>query len=141
MGIFYMGTNGLNGSMGLAYAKYDFAVDGGTVGTKTPVASFNSTIPANAVLVGGAVNVTTAITSGGSATVAIGCSGTGGSTTTLLGATAKASLGLNVVLLTVTTFAVPKKITGAGGITFTIGTAALTAGVIEVWVLYFLASA
>jgi len=141
MGIFYMGTNGLNGSMGIAWAKYSFAVDGGLVSTITPGASFNTTIPANAVLVGGAVNVTTAVTSAGLATVAIGCSGTGGSTTTLLAATAKASLGLNVVLLTVTSFAVPKKITGAGQITFTIGTAALTAGVIELWVLYFLASA
>ena len=141
MGIFYFGANGLNGSMGLAYAKYDFAVDGGSVGTKTPGALFNTTIPANAILVGGAVNVTTAITSGGLATVAIGYAGTGGSTTTLLGATAKASLGLNVVLTTATTFAAPKKITGSGSITFTIGTANLTAGVIEVWVLYFLASA
>jgi len=141
MGIFYFGTNGLNGSMGIAWAKYSFAVDGGVVSTITPGALFNTTIPANAVLVGGAVNVTTAVTSAGSATVAIGCSGAGGSTTTLLGATAKTALGLNIVLPTITTSAVPKKITGAGQITFTIGTAALTAGVIEVWVLYFLASA
>lgn len=134
-------TLNLAGSYGIAWAKYSFATDGGLVSTITPGASFNTTIPANAILVGGTVNVTTAVTSGGSATVGVGCAGTGGSTTTLLAATAKASLGTNVVLTTVSTFAAPKKLTGAGGITFTIGTAALTAGVIEVFVTYWLAAA
>jgi hypothetical protein len=134
-------TFNLGGNFGVAWAKYSFATDGGLVSTITPGATANTTIPANAILVGGVVNVTTAVTSSGSATVAIGCAGTGGSTTTLLAATAKTSLTLNAVLATVTTFAAPKKLTGAGGITFTIGTAALTAGVIEVWVLYFVAAA
>jgi hypothetical protein len=130
----------LDGNFGVAWAKYDFSVNGGVVSTITPGATANTTIPANAILVAGEVNVTTAVTSSGLATVAIGCAGSGGSTTTLLAATAKASLTLNAVLPTVTTFAAPKKLTGAGGITFTIGTAALTAGVIEVWVLYFTAA-
>ncbi len=134
-------TFALGGNWGIAWAKYSFATDGGAVSTITPGAGFNTTIPANAILVGGNVNVTTGVTSGGSATVAIGCAGTGGGTATLLAATAKASLGAAVVLTTVSTFAAPKKLTGAGGITFTVGTAALTAGVIEVWVLYFVAAA
>lgn len=131
----------LDGNYGIAYAKYSFATDGGTVATKTPGGTVNTTIPANAILVGGTVNVTTACTSSGSGTLAVGCAGTGGSTTTLLAATAVASLTTNALFTTVTTFAAPKKLTGAGSITFTIGTAALTAGIVEVWVQYFTAAA
>lgn len=130
----------LNGTFGVAWAQYSFASDGGSVSTITPPSARNTTIPANAILTGGTVNVTTAVTSSGSATVAIGCAGTGGATTTLLAATAKATLVSNFVTTTVSTFAAPKKLTGAGGITFTIGTAALTAGVIEVFVFYFVAA-
>ena len=92
-------------------------------------------------MVSGVVNVTTAVTSGGSGTLAIGLAGTVASTTQLLAATAPASLGAAVVLPTVTTFLAGKKHTGAGGITFTIATAALTAGIVEVWVLNFVAAA
>ena len=116
-----------------AHALYSFAVDGGAVSTITPVVS--DTIPINAIMVGGTVNSTTAVTSGGSATVAIGTSA-GSSTTSILGATAKASLSLNALINAVPVFATPVKLTAAGQITFTVGTAALTAGIIEVWVFY-----
>ncbi|MEV7611318.1 hypothetical protein AB0N61_17670, partial [Microbacterium sp. NPDC089320] len=56
-------------SVQVVRARYDFAVDGGAVGdidlTKSPV------IPAGAVILGGFVEVDTAVTSGGSATVAV----------------------------------------------------------------------
>jgi hypothetical protein len=117
-----------------ARAYYDFAVDGGAVSTITPTQS--DTIPANAILLGGVINSTTAVTSGGSATVAVGLSA-GGSTTTILTATAKASLSLDAVIISPVA-ATPVKTTAAGAITITVATAALTAGVIEVIVTYVL---
>lgn len=121
-----------------AHAIYSFAVDGGSVATITP--ANNASIPANAVLVSETINSTTAVTSGGSATVAVGLSNTGGSTTSILAATAKASFSSNAVLNGAATFAAPLKVTGAGNITLTVATAALTAGVIEVWVQYYVAA-
>lgn len=130
-------TLNLNGSFGVAWAKYSYAVDGGAVSTITPGATANSTIPANAIMVAATINVTTSVTSGGSATVAVGFSGTGGSTTYLLAATAKASLTAGTLLNGVPVFATPKKPRGSGSIAFTIGTATLTAGIIEVFVQYW----
>ena len=122
----------------VAYAKYSFAVDGGAVSTITPVGT--ALIPDNAVLVGATINSTTAVTSGGSATVAIGTSA-GSSTTSILGATGKASFTLDALLNGVPVFATPVKMTAAGSVTFTIGTAALTAGVIEVFIYYVIPQA
>ena len=133
-------TMTLAGNFGVAWAQYSFASDGGAVSTITPAAARNTTIPANAVVVSGVVNVTTAVTSSGTTGVSIGLAGTGGGVATLLASTVKGSLGAGVVLPTVTTFAAAKKVTGSGGITFTVITTALTAGVIEVWVLYLVAA-
>ena len=124
-------------NFGVAYAKYDFSVDGGAQTAITPV--INTAIPDNALLMGGIVGVVTGVTSGGSATVAIGTSA-GSSATSLLAATAKATLVADYKVTTVTTFAAPIKMSAAGNIIFTVGTAALTAGVIEVWVIYALAA-
>lgn len=122
----------------VAHATYSFAVDGGLQGTIAPTNS--DTIPDNAILVGATHNSTTAVTSGGLATVAVGTSA-GSSTTSLLAATAKASLSLDAVLNGVPTFAAPVKLTAAGTITYTIATADLTAGVIESFVYYVVAAA
>ena len=140
-----MGANKITGgnivmarpNFGVAYAKYDFSVDGGAQTAITPV--INTAIPDNALLMGGIVGVVTGVTSGGSATVAIGTSA-GSSATSLLAATAKATLVADYKVTTVTTFAAPIKMSAAGNIIFTVGTAALTAGVIEVWVIYALAA-
>lgn len=134
------GLTPLTTSTGLrvAYAKYDFAVDGGAQGTIAPTNS--STIPDNAILVGATLNSTSAVTSNGSATVAVGTSA-GSSTTSIKGATAKASWSADAVLNGVPVFATPVKLTAAGTITFTIGTADLTAGVIEAFVYYVVAAA
>lgn len=130
----------LTASTGLrvARARYSFATDGGAVSTITPVDS--DTIPVNAILVGGTVNVQTAALSSGSATVAVGTSA-GSSASSILAATAKASLTLAALINAVPVFATPVKLSVAGQITFTIATAALTAGVIEVWVFYVVAAA
>lgn len=122
----------------VARAKYDFAIDGGAVSTITP----NGTValPDNAVIVAATVNSTTAVTSAGAATVAVGTSA-GSSTTSILGATAKTSLSADAVLNGVPVFATPVKLTAAGNVTFTIGTAALTAGVIEATLYYYVAAA
>ena len=121
-----------------AKAIYSFAVDGGAVSTITPVGTV--ALPDNAVIVGATINSTTAVTSSGAATVAVGTSA-GSSTTSILAATAKASLSADAVLNGVPVLATPVKLTAAGNITFTVGTAALTAGVIECVVYYYIAAA
>jgi len=126
------------GVLRIARAKYSFAVDGGAISTITPAT--NATIPDNAIIVGGTINSTTAATSGGSATIAVGTSA-GSSTTSLLAATAVASFSADAKLNSAATFAAPVKMTAAGSITLTVATATLTAGIIEVTVLYFVAAA
>lgn len=121
-----------------AHAKYDFAVDGGAVGAITPATS--DTVPANAIIVGGTINSTTAVTSSGAATVSVGTR-LGSAEDSILTATAKASLSANALLNAVPVFAAPVKLTAAGQITVTVATTALTAGVIEVWVYYVVAGA
>ena len=123
----------IGGGLQVARAQYNFAVDGGAVSTLTP--AYSDTIPANAIMLGGQVNVTTAVTSGGSATVAIGTSA-GSAANSILTATGKASLTLDALINTTVTFAAAVKMSAAGQIDFTIAAAALTAGVIEVFVLY-----
>lgn len=134
------GVSVLTTSTGLrvAHAKYDFAVNGGAQGLITPTDS--DTLPDNAIIVGGQINSTTAVTSDGSATVAIGTSA-GSSATAIKGATGKASYSADALLNVVPTFAAAVKLTAAGTITFTIGTADLTAGVIEVFLFYVVPAA
>lgn len=115
-----------------ARAVYNFAVDGGAVGEIIPAVS--DTIPANAIVLGDVVNSPTAVTSAGAATVAAGTHA-GSSSTALLAATGKASFTTDAVLVGLGQTA-PFKMSAAGQINITVGTAALTAGVIEVIVLY-----
>ena len=126
------------GNPRMVRAVYNFAVDGGAVSTITP--KLNATLPANAIIYGATINSTTAVTSAGAATVAVGTSA-GSSTTSVLAATAKTSFTTNALLNGVPVFATPVKLTAAGQVTFTIAAAALTAGVIEATVFYFVAAA
>jgi predicted RecA/RadA family phage recombinase len=141
------GTNALGGSSGDAtvrvrlnakfdnpgikrfHCTYNFAVDGGAEGTITPAE--NVTIPAQTVLLASLVNSTTAVTSGGSATVEIGTTA-GSSATSILGSTAKATLSANALIEGAVTPAAPVKMSAAGQVQLTVGVAALTAGVIEI---------
>lgn len=119
----------------VARAKYDFAVDGGAIGLITPVT--NVTLPDNAIIIGGILNPTTALTSLGSATIASGTSA-GSSATSLKAATAVASYSLDALLAVVPVWTAGSsfKMTAAGLITLTVATAALTAGVLEISVFY-----
>jgi predicted RecA/RadA family phage recombinase len=128
------GFSGQVNGVKVAHALYDFTVDGGA--SCTPANS--DTIPANAVVFGGAVNSTAAVTAAGAATVAIGTAA-GSAGNSILTATGKASLSLDAVVAP-TCAATPFKMSAAGKISITIATGPLTAGQIEVWVLYALAS-
>ena len=122
----------------IAHAQYNFTADGGaTTAAITPAHNF--TLPANAVITNVIINSTTAATSLGSATIALGTTA-GSSANSLLTATAKASFSTNAfvqgvpVPSTASTFV---KLTAAGQLSVTVGTAALTNGVIEVYVEYY----
>ena len=112
-----------------AHARYDFDVDGGAVSTIVP--SNSAIIPDNAVIVRCYSLVTTAMTSGGSATLALSAGGV-----TLKAATAFDNGAFDDE--DVTEHTITDKTTSSTGIQFTIATAALTAGVVEVYVEYYL---
>lgn len=129
------GTGSITSPIRYAHFLYNFAVDGGA--SVTP--SMSDTIPANAVVGGGGyINSPTAVTAAGSATVAIGTTA-GSSSTSILAATGKASFSLDAVVVPTST-ATPFKMSAAGQITLTIATGPLTAGIIEGWVPYTVAS-
>ena len=123
---------------------YDFAVDGGShsaedqglagngAGIITP-ADADITIPENAIITDCITYVTTAMTSGGSATVAIGCGGAA-----LVAATAFDNGVFDDEDVTHTVVA--DKTTAAARPIVTVAGAALTAGVFEVIVEYYLAT-
>ena len=123
----------IGGGLLVARAQYNFTNDGGAIGAITPALS--DTIPANAVMVGATINSTVAVTSAGSATVAVGTTA-GSSASSILAATGKASFTLDALINGVPVFATPVKMTAAGQINLTVATAALTAGIIEVFVYY-----
>lgn len=115
----------------LAKATYNFSVDGGAIGTITPKAG--AVIPNGAQVLRAWTDVTSNMTSGGSATVAI-----------------QVACTTPVVIKTATAFnsadytgqdfqraaTVLGKTDSAGPITLTVATAALTAGVVNVYVEY-----
>ena len=139
--IFAIGPNGAPspagglGIMGVAHAVYNFAVDGGA--SCTP--AVNALIPANAIIVGATVNPTTAPLAAGAATVGIGTTA-GSSSTSLLAATAKATLSIDALINGAPTLAAPVKMTAAGYISVLIATGPLTAGVIEIFVYFVVPS-
>jgi len=122
-------------SKNVAYFDYNFAKHGGAISAITVQ---GDAIPVGALIVGGAVHVRTACTSGGSATVAIGAV----SATDLLAATAVASLSLNALLATVVVAQTAntwiRVATAITGLTFTVAVAALTAGRIIVALDYYI---
>ena len=111
-----------------AHAKYDFAVDGGAASTIVPDNS--AIIPDNAVITNVFHSTTTALTSGGSATLALT---TGGVTLNAAVAFDNADYADESVIAN----AVNDKTTSSTGIQFVIATAALTAGVVDVYVQYY----
>ena len=114
-----------------AKVEWDFATDGGTV-SGSPI-TLSLTLPDNAIVIGGVVEVITAVTSAGSATVALGVTG---AATALLAATGKADFALGAVLPFAAVSAAPIKLPGATALTLTVATANLTAGKFNIWVEY-----
>jgi hypothetical protein len=113
----------------LKHAKftYDFATDGGDISSITL-----GQLPDKAVVTGGHIEVETAVTSGGSATVAFGIVA---NTDAFVAATGKATLVLNYVAATSNDL--PLKMSGDTPVLATIATAALTAGKIHLFVQYY----
>lgn len=120
----------------IAHAQWSFAVDGGAIATIIP--SNNFLLPVGCVITGGAINVTTQCTSGGSATLSVGLTNPS-SVTSLLGATAVASLtvGMQQCVVVPQTASGWLKTTATSQGQIAIATATMTAGVVEIYVFYY----
>jgi hypothetical protein len=131
-----LARNRFSGPTGVAKFQYDFSLDGGAIGLITPGSS--PVIPKNAIILGGTIDVTTALTSGGSATIALGLSAGGGGAAAILAATAVASWTAGIALVTIPKFTTATyiKMTADGRMTLTIATAALLTGVFNVNLVY-----
>ncbi len=128
----------MEATRGLKEAKgeYDFAVDGGAVGTITLRSdgpdSIGNDIPAGAVIMGGYLEVDTAVVSA-TGTVAVQAEAAGD----LLAATGQAGLTIGrKSLVPVFTGATSVKTTARRNMQIVIGTAVLTAGKFRVVVFY-----
>lgn len=119
-----------------AHARYDFAIDGGGAPGLITLAQ-SDVIPAGAIMVGGTLNPTTALV-GSSTTIAVGTSA-GSAANSLKTATAEATYSIDAVLNIVPVFATPVKMSADGTITVTTAVAALSAGVMDIFVLYYCA--
>lgn len=121
----------------VAKAIYSFATDGGVVGAITP--ALNTTLPANAIILGGfgKASSVTALTQASGGTISIGTTA-GSSASALLGSTAgaEANWAAAAIIPLVPTLAVPVQLTAAGKINITVGTHAITAGIIEIYVFF-----
>ncbi|MFN9974319.1 MAG: hypothetical protein ACK58T_30930 [Phycisphaerae bacterium] len=124
----------LQGQRGTLRATYDFAIQGGAIGTVNLRDSDNqlATLPDKAIVLQVYIDEVTNVTSGGSATIAVGLN----TTTDLLGATAIASFTGIIAGVPTGTAATMVKATAARTITATIGTAAVTAGKLNVFIDY-----
>jgi predicted secreted protein len=127
-------TGGYPGvSLGTVRARYSFAVDGGAVGTIDLTSS--AQIPKGAVIISGFVEVDTVPTSGGSATLAIKVEGAGDIVSGAISGSPWSTTGPKNVAPGVVG-AAPVKTTVARKVQATIGVAALTAGVVDVVLVY-----
>jgi predicted RecA/RadA family phage recombinase len=125
---------GVGSGLQRAHATYNFANDGGAIGLITPL--INTSIPAKAIIVGTVFNATTTVVGAG-ASIAAGTSA-GSSASALLAATAITSFAAGDFVTGLGTFILPVKLTAAGLITVTVSADALTAGVVEIDLFYYL---
>lgn len=132
-------TGGGLASVGNAKMTYNFAADGGAIATITPINS--PTIPAGAIILGGVVDLTTAITSNGGNTATIGLGlGAGAQVASLLAPIVVSNAqwtpaGLKA-LIPVFTAASAVKVAAASRLTLTVAVQTLTAGVFDVNLAY-----
>lgn len=127
--------NNGKGLVGNAKMTFDFSVDGGAIGTITPVNS--PQLPAGAIILGGVIDITTALLSGGAATIALGL-GSGAQVASLKAATAVATyaLGMAVPVVPLFTAATYVKVAAETQMTLTVAAFALTAGKMDVNIVY-----
>lgn len=118
----------------MARGKYSFAVDGGAVGDINLMGATN--IPSGATILGGWVEVTTVPTSGGAPTLAIYVEAAGDIVAAAAISGAPWSTTGRKSVIPVFTGATTVRTTAARDIKATIATAALTAGVIDVVLIY-----
>lgn len=129
-----MGTIEGTGRVKTVRGEYDFAVDGGAVSTIT--LRGDNTIPAGAVILGGYVEVDTAVTSGGAATVAVNVEGAGDTVAAAVVSGAPWSTTGRKSVIPAFTGATTLKTSVARSIAITIAVAVLTAGKFRVVLLY-----
>lgn len=130
----------------VCHARYNFAVDGGAVSTITP--KVGCTIPINAVITKVVVYCNTT-TVGSTGNISLGLSAGGAGTAALWGATARASCSTGTFFDGVPVAGATASLanatyihtSAAGAVTFTIATNALTAGIVEADVFYYVLQA
>lgn len=116
-------------------ARYDFAVDGGGIGTIVVTAE---KIPPNAIILGGLVEVDTPPTSGGAGTLAVQVEGANDIITAAAVSGAPWSTAGRKSVIPAFTGATTVKTTVARDISVVIAAAALTAGQVDVLLAYTL---
>lgn len=124
---------GLDPHKRVALFEYDFAIDGGAIGT---IALRGDRLPLGAVVRNGAIHVNTAVTSAGACTTTLGVN----TAVDVLASTLKAAQSLDAILDVVPVDTAATSIltaTAGKGVTMTIGTAAITAGKFTVALEYF----
>lgn len=132
----HLGTRTVSGSIQIAKAKYDIAVQGGGTGTKDLVGEDGKPVilPDKAVIVDCLIDVLTPGATSASGTVALTAQSAGD----LKGTTAAASYTGRVACVPVGTAATAIKLTANRTLTYTIATGPLTNGKFWVYVYYIL---
>lgn len=125
---------GAAGGLIVARGRYDFAADGGAVGAINLIGSAD--IPSGAVVLGGYVDVLTALTSGGAATGALKVEGAGDLVAATVVSGAPWSTTGRKSIVPAFTGATSVQTTAARDIVFTIAVATLTAGKFDVYLVY-----
>lgn len=125
---------GHGGALKVARGDYSFAVDGGAVGDISLMGVAG--IPADAIIVGGLVEVTAALTSAGAATAAVKVEGAGDIVADAAVSGAPWSTAGRKSVVPAMTGATSVKTTAARDIVLTVGAAALTAGAFKVVLFY-----
>lgn len=120
--------------MKVVRGRYDFAIDGGAVGTVD--LTVDAQIPNNAIILGGFAEVDSVLTSGGSATVAVNVESAGDIVAAAAISGAPWSTTGRKSVVPAFTGATVIRTTTARKIQATIATAALTAGTFDVVLFY-----
>lgn len=113
--------------------SYDFGVEGGAIGAITLAGKDNEAevIPAGSVILNTVKNIRTTLASGGSATLALGVTGTAGAFLAAIAFDNAANVGTDAAAA-----ALPLVTTADVSVIATVAAAALTAGAFDLWVEY-----